>query len=221
MIRGRAAHRLRSGITAWSRCSRHPVIATTTVRVDAATMRWPSRTSRLAATGVVAFVLNAAWERAHWHLYQPPFTLSRWLRASAGDALFISIADLALVADPTPRRRGRFCAALAFLAVLIELDAVHRDRWRYRPGMPTVATVGLTPLAQLPVTGLAALGVVNLLHRTHCGTASARSTTTALLRPWDPLLRGRQHAGAEAAGPPASRTARATSSRGFWLMSTW
>lgn len=125
------------------------------------------RRRRIAATGVVAFVLNAAWERAHWPLYQSPFTVLRWLRASAGDAMFISIADLVLTCDPAHRRLGRFCGTLGGLAVLIELDAAHRNRWQYRPGMPTVATVGITPLAQLPVTGLATLGLVDLLHRTH------------------------------------------------------
>lgn len=107
-----------------------------------------------------ALVLNAAWESAHWRLYECPFTVTRWLGASAADAAVIASA----AAGASRLARGRpgvywalLGGALTALAGAIELKAAPRGRWRYRPAMPTVGSVGLSPLAQLPLTGAAAV----------------------------------------------------------------
>lgn len=106
-----------------------------------------------------ALVLNAAWECAHWPLYECEFRFEHWLRASAADAALT--AGAAALAARLARGRpgvywGLLTGTLTAAAVGVELHADRRGRWRYRPGMPTIGRVGLSPLAQLPVAGAVA-----------------------------------------------------------------
>lgn len=50
-------------------------------------------------------------------------------------------------------------------ALAIELWALRRGRRRYAGKMPRLAGVGLTPLAQLPLLGVAAVMLVRSAHR--------------------------------------------------------
>lgn len=109
--------------------------------------------------GAAALALNAAWELAHWPLYECQFTFARWLRASLGDAVLT--AGAAAGATRVARGRsgaylGALTGALTVLAAGIELHAHRRGRWCYRPAMPTLRSVGLSPLLQLPLAGAAA-----------------------------------------------------------------
>ncbi|MGI8874589.1 MAG: hypothetical protein ACR2KP_09710 [Egibacteraceae bacterium] len=120
-------------------------------------MREPPTAGRVA---VAALVLNAAWEAAHWPLYECPFTVGRWLRASAADAALTAgvVAGAARLARGRPAvYRSLLVGAPTAAAAGIELYAHRRERWCYRPTMPTVGSVGLSPLAQLPLAGAAAV----------------------------------------------------------------
>lgn len=109
-----------------------------------------------------ALILNAAWERAHWPLYECEFAATHWLRASAADAALTAGAS-ALAARLAGGRSGAYRAllggALTAVALGIEVHAASRGRWRYRPAMPTIGHVGLSPLAQLPVAGTIAVSL--------------------------------------------------------------
>ncbi len=52
-------------------------------------------------------------------------------------------------------------AVLTATAVFIELRAHAQGRWVYAAAMPTVETVGLSPLVQLPLTGAVAIGLAH------------------------------------------------------------
>lgn len=116
----------------------------------------------LVPVAAAALVLNAAWEAAHSPLYTCELTVGRWLRASATDAALTAGA----AAGAARLGRGRPVVSWALLAGVLtgvaaglELHAHRRGRWRYRPAMPTIGSVGLSPLAQLPVSGAAAVAL--------------------------------------------------------------
>jgi hypothetical protein len=52
---------------------------------------------------------------------------------------------------------------LVATAVTIEIAALGTGRWAYTRAMPRLAGVGLSPLAQLPVTGALAMMVARRL----------------------------------------------------------
>lgn len=106
-----------------------------------------------------AFGLNLAWEWAHWPLYRCGPSRRRaaiCARMAAGDAALVASAVHATAAATrrTPRAfTPALLAALAVAAVVGELDAQRRGRWAYRPAMPRLGPLGLSPLVQLPATG--------------------------------------------------------------------
>lgn len=114
-----------------------------------------------AAASVVAYAANFVWERAHSRLYPDcNMHLARQLQATAGDT--VMIVAVTAVTLPVGRRSspGFWMASVAgwtAMAVAVERLALAAGRWSYTGGMPTVGRVGLSPLAQLPVTGLLAL----------------------------------------------------------------
>jgi hypothetical protein len=103
-----------------------------------------------------AFGLNMAWELVQAPLYggRPPAEI--FVRAAVADALLIAVATVAgLLAS---RRWGPafwpvLLVALAATAIFIEARALATDRWSYAETMPTVASLGLSPLVQLPLLG--------------------------------------------------------------------
>ncbi len=120
---------------------------------------------RLAAT---AFGLNAAWEVAHWPLYECEWSPSVISRAAAVDAaITVGVAEAA----STVRLRSEagfwfaLVTGLGGAALAVELWALRRGRRRYAGKMPRLAGVGLTPLAQLPLLGVAAVTLVRRAHR--------------------------------------------------------
>lgn len=84
-----------------------------------------------------------------------PPTPRTLLRASLGDAL-LTVAVAVPAARAGRRSPAVLAAGLAGGALGIELNALARGRWAYRPTMPTVGGVGLVPLVQLPLLGLIA-----------------------------------------------------------------
>ncbi len=110
---------------------------------------------------VVGFAVNVVWELGQASLYagRPPWWV--YLRAAVSDGLVIGAA--ALVGVLAHRLwRGAFWPVFLLIllatAAFIELRALAQGRWAYADAMPTVFTIGLSPLVQLAVTG--ALAVV-------------------------------------------------------------
>lgn len=116
--------------------------------------------ARLAAT---AFGLNAAWEVAHWPLYDCAWSPPVIVQAATVDAaITVGVAEGASVL--THKSDAGFWPALVTglggAALAIELWALRRERRLYAGNMPRLAGVGLTPLAQLPLLGVAAVKLV-------------------------------------------------------------
>lgn len=107
----------------------------------------------------LTFVLNLVWENAHGGLYDHVIPGVRYLRAAGGDVVLVGVG--VAVAWPARRfgNRAHLLAAvgtLTALAVIVELAALSEGRWDYTAAMPTAGPVGLSPLLQLPATGVAA-----------------------------------------------------------------
>ncbi len=108
----------------------------------------------------VAFACNAAWELAQAPLYggRPPTAI--YFRAALNDALMIAVATAAgLLAARrwSPAFWPVLLVGLAATAIFIEVRALATGRWSYAEAMPTVATIGLSPLVQLPLLGAIAV----------------------------------------------------------------
>lgn len=113
---------------------------------------------------LVAFALNMGWEYLQLPLYgdeqRSAVDLPTWIlyRAGVNDALLITAT---LAVGLVVRRRSTLAfwlfvvLALAAIASFIEIRAMLTDRWSYRAAMPTIGSVGLSPLLQLPLTGAA------------------------------------------------------------------
>ena len=109
------------------------------------------------ALASVAFVTNLVWENAHGILYAHAIPGWRYLQAAVGDVLLVAVG---ITAALPLRHRSRMtylvgaAVALAVLAVVVEVHAAANMRWTYTEAMPTIGPVGLSPLLQLPVTGV-------------------------------------------------------------------
>ena len=130
-----------------------------------------------------AFLLNFVWES--WHavyLYNGGFgisfdsienSLQQFVRlmtyASSMDALFLGgilLGGSALWRNwewfylMNFRKYSYFILSAFFIAVVIEYKAVFLlDQWSYNDHMSTILGLGLSPLAQLAVTGLVSLWI--------------------------------------------------------------
>lgn len=106
---------------------------------------------------LIAFFLNVAWEFVHVRLYTTAVTRAYLLWQSVKDALWISLAYL------LAPNVYVFALGLLVFAYVVELHATRTGRWAYGPHMPRVFGVGLSPLFELPVTGLLTLSLLGLL----------------------------------------------------------
>lgn len=117
---------------------------------------------------ITAFVTNLVWENAHGVLYDHAIPGWRYLQAAGGDVVLVGIG---VGAAATLRRcsvRTQVCAAvvvLVGLAVGVEVHALTNGRWDYTAAMPTIWGIGISPLLQLPLTGLASLAMARWLRR--------------------------------------------------------
>ena len=120
-------------------------------------------TRRLFAITLTAFALHFAWEMGQMSLFTPMDLLPLWrgtawcARAAGWDVVISAVAYFAaaLVARTIqwPQHRSASAVAIYFgvgvgITIAIEVWALSISRWQYREGMPTVAGLGLTPLAQ-------------------------------------------------------------------------
>ncbi|ASQ90522.1 hypothetical protein CHL67_05960 [Prosthecochloris sp. GSB1] len=118
-----------------------------------------------------AFFLNFAWESFHGLLFQnhPVMPASRYVPmmvemslydASGIVAFYLVVsACLRILLWPTIPANVMIYLAVALLgAAAIEFVAVHvLHEWAYLPSMPAVFGIGVLPLVQLPLTGLASI----------------------------------------------------------------
>ena len=115
---------------------------------------------QVAVEAGIVLATNLWWENAHGALYDTaPLPGWRYLRATLGDLLLVAAGHAAVA--PMKRRSARVggaagAAALTILAVAVERHALKRGRWGYLDSMPTVKGIGVSPLIQLPITGLTA-----------------------------------------------------------------
>ncbi len=118
---------------------------------------------------ISAFLINLAWEVLHSRLYTTCLEMDffRYRRAmlimSAKDSAIIAVFYIVtVVIFKGGAILDNFYQMLLFIALglafsfLDERISLKRKRWQYAPAMPKVFGVGLTPLAEIAVTGLLA-----------------------------------------------------------------
>jgi len=115
---------------------------------------------RWIALFIVGTAINVAWELGQAGLYagRPPWWV--YLEAAVSDGLLIAAAALVALLVARLARRAFwpvFLLALLATAAFIELRALAQGRWSYAEAMPTVFTMGLSPLVQLALTGTLAV----------------------------------------------------------------
>ncbi|MEK7640803.1 MAG: hypothetical protein AAB389_02305 [Patescibacteria group bacterium] len=115
-----------------------------------------------------AFLLNVVWEFSHCMLYKTCWTM-KWpaltkllLKMSVKDGVWICLFYLisyAAFGNLNPLDNWMQVAVFAVIALMFafvdEKISVTMGRWEYGPKMPLVYGVGLTPLLELAVTGIA------------------------------------------------------------------
>lgn len=124
--------------------------------------RWLETLRRWTVLALVAFALNMLWEFVQLPLYvdHEQLETSVLFLAAIDDAGLIVVAAFAA---GFAHRRSRAAAWTVLLlgllatAAVIEFRAVTTGRWAYAELMPTVGFVGLSPLLQLPLTGVLAV----------------------------------------------------------------
>ncbi len=133
--------------------------------------------SFFAALWTTAFFLNFFWESLHGLLYRdhPAMAASGYVPmmvemavydafAVSGIYLLVSLLCRTLLWKITIRNVAVFAFAAFCAAFSTEYTALHfLHAWFYLPSMPTVFGVGLPPLFQLAVTGIAAIPVAGKL----------------------------------------------------------
>lgn len=97
----------------------------------------------------IALILNLVWEFFHVRLYTTQVSSTYLVWQSIKDALWISLAYL------LAPNVYVFALSLFVFAYVVELHATRTKRWAYGPHMPRVFGVGLSPLLELVVTGVA------------------------------------------------------------------
>lgn len=124
-----------------------------------------------ASLWIAAFFLNFFWESLHGLLYQdhPEMEAIRYVPmmvemafydafAVSGLYLFHALVFRSLLWENTVSHIAIFFLAAIITAAVVEYAAAHLlHAWNYLPSMPTVAGIGLLPLLQFAVTGVASI----------------------------------------------------------------
>ncbi len=122
---------------------------------------------------IVGFLLNLIWEFAHCQLYETcrrqtwaqnaPLLLKMSLKDGLFVVLFYSLT--ALIFRQADILSNNY--TIAFLLILAlgfafidEKISVRLKRWEYAIVMPTIFGVGITPLLEIALTGLLAIGII-------------------------------------------------------------
>jgi len=124
---------------------------------------------------LIAFILNAIWEILHYRLYfdlsgipkYPHLLLATFTDAAiiAGIFLLISMKNKNISWIKKPNKIDYLITIVLgiLIAIAIESRALIIGRWAYRPTMPTISGIGLSPLLQLAVTGTLSLLIVRFI----------------------------------------------------------
>ncbi len=109
----------------------------------------------------ILFILNFVWESLHAALYMEysPLILSfpKILLASIADGLWlillIIIIDKYWSNNDTLKLKFLYVLLLSILtAIIVEFVAMYYGLWHYTDTMPTIFSLGISPILQLPTT---------------------------------------------------------------------
>jgi|SRR3989338_6765516 len=127
---------------------------------------------------VFAYLLNFLWEAIHaytlyqGHDFQASIYVPMLLYVSFIDSLliclifFIGFLLFSKIIKSHNLKEIIFILASGFLiASFIELKALFFHQWNYKAIMPTIFGMGLSPLLQLPITGMISIFVVGKFFR--------------------------------------------------------
>tara|TARA_Y100000310_G_C20651084_1_gene799505 strand:+ start:1055 stop:1483 length:429 start_codon:yes stop_codon:yes gene_type:complete len=134
---------------------------------------------KLISIFIISFVLNAIWELLHYQLYFDLSGVSKYphlLLATFTDAIIITIIfiiisfknkDKNLKWINKPKKLDYIIMIISGLivAIFIELRALRIERWAYKPIMPTILGIGLSPLLQLATTGILTILILTFLNK--------------------------------------------------------
>ena len=126
---------------------------------------------------IIVFFLNIIWEFSHHGLYIDltgiPFTIHMIL-ASIGDLFLVIIIfginsmfrkNIDWIENPK-KQDYLFIIILGILiAVLVEIYGISQGRWLYKPTMPTLFGIGISPLIQLFFTSILSLWLSNISNK--------------------------------------------------------
>lgn len=134
--------------------------------------------SRASLIFIFSYLLNFLWEAIHaYTLYQShDFQASKYvpmlLYASLIDSLliclifFVGFLVLKRIIKANKTKEVVFILIAGFIiSSIIELKALLFKQWSYNDIMPTIFGMGLSPLLQLPITGLISIFLAGKLFR--------------------------------------------------------
>ena len=129
-------------------------------------------------SGVILFfvfvlILNLIWEFSHYGLYNDYSSVTgipHLIIASFGDLffvglifLFVSLKNKKMGWIKKPKRADYFFIVFLGLAISVVIEIINVNllgRWEYKPEMPLVFGIGLSPLLQLFSTTLISLEIL-------------------------------------------------------------
>ena len=118
---------------------------------------------------LIVLIMNLVWEFSHSGLYNDLTGISSTLHlilASFGDLLFVflifalvSFINRSIKWAKNPDKKDYLLITIfgLVMATLIEVVNLNLGRWSYTQSMPTIFTIGLSPLLQLATTGILSL----------------------------------------------------------------
>ena len=128
---------------------------------------------------IVAFFINLLWEMAHSLLYDwntlplennVPFFVVTIFLSTIGDGVYILVIFFinSLIRNNTtwilnPRRFDYIMVSIlgVLAAIFIEVKAQISGKWSYNEYMPTIFSIGITPLFQLAFTAVFTFYIVS------------------------------------------------------------
>lgn len=118
---------------------------------------------------IVVFLLNIIWEFSHHGLYIDltgiPF-VQHMILASIGDLFLVGIIfginsvfrkNVSWIKNPGKSDYRIIVFLGVLVAVLVEMYGISQGRWVYKPIMPTIWGIGVSPLVQLFSTSILSL----------------------------------------------------------------
>lgn len=133
---------------------------------------------RLFTIGFLVLILNLIWEFSHYRLYNDLSSITgptHLIIAGFGDVVFVFFIlglisvlnkNVKWIKNPSKKHYVLFAVFAMAIAVIIEVVNVkYLGRWSYKPAMPTIFGIGLSPLVQLAITGSFSLWISGKLKK--------------------------------------------------------